>query len=80
MITYAQALKVARKDYDTGIIWAIDLLATMGFNCNSYYKALEKMDIDSKDYDIKNIQARDNLFKELQISEIMEKAYNDIWG
>lgn len=76
--TYEQALKVAQADYDNGVIWTIDELMFMGFDCSSYYKNMDKKEME-ENYDYYNLLYRDNLYKELGIYETMQKAYEEVW-
>lgn len=77
ILTKKQAIKVAKADYDLGIIFAVDLLANFGFDCSYYYEAIAKHDCDIDDDDF-NIKTRNNLFKRLGIEKLMTLAYDKI--
>jgi hypothetical protein len=75
-LTLKQAIIVAKTDYEHGIIWAIDKLAEMGFDCRYYYKTMAQ--IEDVDKDNLNLKTRDKQFALLGISEIMNRAYDKV--
>ena len=78
-LTLKQATKVAKTDYEIGILSAVFELQKLGFNCNSYFETINKIDTDWEDFDSENIKARNNLYALLGIKDIMNKAYNKVW-
>ena len=80
IISEKDALKVAGKDYSTGVDAAMDLLYDIvgkdyKDSFKKYWKIYERDDLD----DDKILDAKNKLFADLGISEIMERAYDKIW-
>lgn len=74
--TLEQAIKIAEQDYNYGIVFAIDLLESYGFDCSYYWKKVSNWE-NIEDY--QNIEFRDKLYKRLGIKETMEQAYDIVW-
>lgn len=81
-ITLEQAIKVAKMDYEFGVVWAMDALNKMGFETPIYWAFLEQIedqDLDYDDYEM-NITCRDLQYQALNIYDTMRKAYDIVWG
>lgn len=76
-LSIIDAIKVASKDTNGGVCFAIEKLEALGFNCDSYYKSIDAHSEAElfEDFDTINLQARDNLYKELGIADLMRDAY-----
>ena len=66
--------KVIELDHD-GVCCGVDYLRDLGFDCRSYYKAINEADDDN--FDEVNLEARDNLYKELGIYEDFIRDYEN---
>ena len=78
-MTYEEALKVAKADYNCGILNAVDTLADMGYDCSQYYKTMAEVSEYDEDFDDKNTLARNTLYITLGIYDIMQRAYEEVW-
>lgn len=93
-ITLDDAVLVALKDCDVGIIFGVDELKKLGFNVEKFYSEVKNSDtrkhliqinndggkvsdnsLAKEDIDKLFLDARDDLWKELNIEEEMNKAY-----
>lgn len=77
-LSLRKAKIVAMLDYSCGINIAVLKLDEYGFKVSDYFKRLDEIASDD-DFDAKNIEARDNLFKQLNIAKVMNKAYAKVW-
>lgn len=75
-MTYEQAKAVAKKDYYSGICFAIYKLEELGYDCTSYWEEIDKS--TEENFDSDNIMARNNLYVRLGIVEIMQRAYEEL--
>jgi len=74
MLSLLQARYVAELDCEIGVNIAVDYLHDVcGYDVSSYYEELK--DVSEEDFDIKNLEARDNLYHKLGIWDIMQEAY-----
>lgn len=68
------AIEVAYTDARKGIDLAIEELESKGFDCSSYWHSVENTEEDEE-----ISEARDNLFYELGIEDLMSEAYDLVW-
>jgi hypothetical protein len=78
--TLENAIKVAEYDYNYGVVFAIDILEEYGFDCSYYWNIVNEIVEDNQEFNERNIQARDNQYKILGIKDLMDKAYDIVWG
>lgn len=78
--TMKQALEVAEIDCGekgVGVSSAICRLGEMGFDTSYYWNTMDKY-VNDVDEDNMNIKTRDELYRRLGISKLMEKAYEKV--
>lgn len=82
LITKEEALQVARADAQVGVLYAIETLDELGFDCTPYWKWLDNVDINDEDLDEKNLEHRDELFKSLgeENNKRIQEAYEIAWN
>lgn len=73
-----EAKHIALVDYNFGVSTAIERLTELGFDTSYYWQTMDAY-WDDVDKDNMNLKTRDELYKRLEISEIMKRAYNLIW-
>ena len=82
LITKEEALQVARADAQVGVLNAIETLDELGFDCTPYWEKINSLDYNDEDFDVKNLEYRDELFKSLgeENNKRIQEAYDIAWN
>lgn len=73
-LSLKDAISVAKQDVRVGVYFAIKKLGELGFDTSYYWDTMNDYWQDPDEDDM-NLKTRDELFRRLGITEIMERAY-----